>query len=256
MDMQVFFNRLRTSNHIFPNGRLTQPQVDGINPVVITCQHLNIQNPHFVANILAQIYHETGGYMFPIKETVFGSHKDKNPSDATVIQRLDNAYARGQLPWVSKPYWRDGWFGRGQIQITHKDNYKRLGDRLGIDLVGNRDLALNPQVSASIAIVGMMEGVFTGKKLPDYNFPQAVHNPVETNPRRIVNGKDGTDAKVAKYHIAFHEALAGAGYSTVITPTEPTPDPIPAPIPEIDVRTRAQIVAEIRSLLDELDSLE
>lgn len=254
MDMQVFFNRLRTVDNIFTNGRISQPQVDGINPIILTCQHLGVANPHYVANILAQVYHETGGYMSPVKETVFGSHTNKNPSDATVIQRLDNAYARGQLPWVSKPYWRDGWFGRGMVQITHKDNYKRLGDRLGIDLVGNRDLALNPQVSASIAVVGMMEGIFTGKKLLDYNFPQALHNSPPTNPRRIINGQDGTDDKVARYHIAFHTALTAAGYGSTPTPA-PAPKPAPDPVPEVEERTREQIVAEIRSLLDELDSL-
>lgn len=263
MNMEIFFNRLRTANHIFTNGRLSQPQVDGIEPIILTCQHLGITNPHYVAYILATVYHETGSYMFPVKETVFASHTDKSPSDATVIKRLDRAYAAGQLKWVTTPYWRTGWFGRGGIQITHRENYKKMGDRLGVDLVGNPSLALNPHVSASIAIVGMVEGMFRRDSngpiaLTRFTFPGALHNPVSTNPRRIINGQDGTDVTVARYHTAFHSALIAAGYGTGPSPAPapvPAPQPTPDPIPPATTRTPEQIIMEIRSLLDELGKL-
>jgi hypothetical protein len=53
---------------------------------------------------LSEVYHETGGQMLPVKETVYAHSKDRNPSDAAVIKRLDTAYVKGKLPWVSKPY--------------------------------------------------------------------------------------------------------------------------------------------------------
>jgi hypothetical protein len=40
--------------------------------------------------------------------------------------------------------------GRGFIQLTHKYNYQAAGDALGLDLVGNPDLAMNPWVAARI----------------------------------------------------------------------------------------------------------
>jgi hypothetical protein len=40
--------------------------------------------------------------------------------------------------------------GRGYIQLTHKYNYQAAGDALGIDLVGNPDLALDPDIAARI----------------------------------------------------------------------------------------------------------
>lgn len=40
--------------------------------------------------------------------------------------------------------------GRGFIQITWEENYKKYGDLLGIDLIANPDLALDPDVAASI----------------------------------------------------------------------------------------------------------
>ena len=58
----------------------------------------------------------------------------------------------------------------------------------------------------------MREGMFTGKKLADFNFPQDLDNPPRTNPRRIVNGADGSDDKVRTHHMVFAAALEAAGW--------------------------------------------
>lgn len=201
MNRTTFFAELRSS--LF-KGSLGQPQVNGIEALLDAAEGLPT---HHVANILANVHRETGGHMSPIKETVMPYHKDKNPSDAEVIRRLNNAYATGKLPWVKSPYWRTGAFGRGQIQITHDSNYRRFG-------LSSYDGALIPSVSARIAVVGMRDGMFTGKKLSDYTFPAALDNPPKQNPRRIVNGVDGSDKEVAGYHRAYHRALELAGWGT------------------------------------------
>jgi putative chitinase len=42
--------------------------------------------------------------------------------------------------------------GRGYIQLTGKKNYEAAGHALGLDLVGNPDLASNPSVAMKIAL--------------------------------------------------------------------------------------------------------
>ena len=58
--------------------------------------------------------------------------------------------------------------GRGHVMITGLDNYKKFTKLLGIDLVKNPDLALDPVVSAKILTIGSLRGVFTTRKLSDY----------------------------------------------------------------------------------------
>jgi len=62
------------------SGGLSQPKVNGIDAVPESCERNRGLDPHHIANILANIMCETGGYMLPIKETVYASHKDKNPA--------------------------------------------------------------------------------------------------------------------------------------------------------------------------------
>lgn len=226
MDEAVFYKSVRS----IYGGSLSQPQVDGIGAILDSCRRHSVVNPHHVANILANVKRETGGYMSPIKETVYVSHKDKNPSDATVKRRLENAWKKGQLSWVKTPYWRDGAFGRGMIQITHWPNYDKLGRILGIQLRENPDLALDLKISADIAVVGMSEGLFTGKKLSDYRFPGDLTAAPAAHPRRIVNGQDGTDKEIARYHRSFYSALIEAGYDEMDEASaKPAQKPVSAP---------------------------
>ena len=64
-----------------------------------------------------------------------------------------------------------------------------MGNRLGVDLVNNPDLALNKTIAAKILVYGMYNGSFTGKKLLQYIDPSLTYNDF-FNARRIVNGLD------------------------------------------------------------------
>lgn len=199
-------NRAKFFDHVREDfgGKLDADQVAGMEALLDAGKGLPL---HHMANVLAQVRRETGGLMMPIKETVMAHHKNKHPTDKEVIARLDRAFKAGKLKWVKTPYWRDGWFGRGQIQITHKSNYDRMG--------ATKESALVPSVAAQIAVRGMRDGVFTGKKLADYRFPDDLSAPPAQNPRRIVNGQDGSDAEVAAFHRQFAGALEWAGWGHV-----------------------------------------
>ena len=112
------------------------------------------------AYVLASVYHETGGRMVPVRET-FAT------SDAQAKSRLTAAWKSGKLPWVKSDYWSGGFFGRGDIQLTHEANYRKAGQKLGYgnEFVSNPDRLLESEISAKVAVAGCQEGWFTGKKL-------------------------------------------------------------------------------------------
>lgn len=238
--MKQFFDAIRPAF----GGKLDQGQIDGMNALLDEGADLPL---HHMANVLANVRRETGGIMAPIKETVMAHHKDRNPSDAEVIRRLNVAFAKGQLPWVKAPYWRGGEFGRGQLQVTHEANRLKFG-------VSNRDDLLSLPVSAHVAVRGMRDGMFTGLKLSDFNFPAALDAPPDRNPRRIVNGSDGSDAEVARFHRQFAAALEAAGWGTLApTPvgTRPAPNPVIKAPPAVEVPAPtgwAAIIAAIMRL--------
>jgi hypothetical protein len=69
------------------------------------------------------------------------------------------------------------YFGRGLIQLTGKDNYQKYGRLIGVDLVNNGDLALNPINSYKIAV----------EYLKDRTFKYVIKNNLRSA-RKSVNG--------------------------------------------------------------------
>lgn len=231
MNAEFFASLKDRSSGVF-GTTLSQKQVDGMNALLEAGAGMSAP---YVAHVLGEVYHETGGGMYPVKETVFPYSTDKNPSDATVIARLDRAYAKGQLPWVKSAYWRDGMFGRGQLQITHLDNYRKCSALTGVDQVSDPSKALELPVSAANAMRGCEAGIFTGKKLADYDRGGLFDH---VSARAIVNGdknkrEEGSSLtngqKVAAYAKAFEAALDAGGWRTGPDRNSPPLQAPPAP---------------------------
>lgn len=117
------------------------------------------------AYVLATVEHETGNTFKPVKEGFFL----KNP-----LQYLK------RLRYY--PY-----YGRGYVQLTWKENYRKYSDLLGVDLVGNPDLACHPNIARYVLVHGFRTGAFTGKEITDY---VTVGKTDFINARRCINGTD------------------------------------------------------------------
>jgi len=198
-------------------GSLSQPQVDGLNQIARTWADYGDGDDGKLAYIFATAFHETAQTMQPVRETLA-------KTDAKAKEILTRAWRAGKLPGVKTDYWSSGYFGRGYVQITHEANYRKAGDKLGLNLVANPSLALDPDIAARILIRGMLEGWFTGKKLGDYiagedrNFLGA---------RRVVNGTD--KASLITDHAGTFLRALEAARAAEPAPTQPTPDPPPTP---------------------------
>ncbi|MFT4129974.1 glycoside hydrolase family 19 protein [Labrys sp. (in: a-proteobacteria)] len=197
--------------------KLTADQVAGVNALLAAFDQYGDGDLRKLANILGQVQRETGGLMTPVREGF-----TKTDAEA-------RAYVKRQGYKYAKPtkYGGQVAYGRGPIQNTWDYNYEKMDKRLGLNgkLLANFDLALDPVIGAQIAVIGMMEGIFTGKKLGDYfntvtNWQQA---------RRVVNGMDHAD-EVATNSKRFHAALlasiepdANSDMADIIPAPEPPP---------------------------------
>ena len=195
LDHRFFFNTIRKSF-----GPLRQDQVDGFNVLLSAIEERSSSIPE-AAYLLATAWHETAFTMQPVRETLASSDED-------AIARLEFAWTYGRLTWVKTPYWRKdsegkSWLGRGYVQLTHKANYERMGQRLGVDLVGRPELAMVPSIAADILIVGCQEGLFTGQRLGEF-VGQGKRDYVSA--RRVINGLDRAK-QIAEYAVGFEKAL-------------------------------------------------
>ena len=182
-------------------GSLSQEAVDNINLIVETCEKYELSYPQ-TAYVLATTYHETARTFKPIEE--YG--KGKSRKYGTLYTNSEgvkygiagsggDTYLYSDYPHL--------YYGRGFVQLTHWVNYKFAGEQLGIDLLHNPDLALEPKYAAEILVKGSTNGWFTSKKLSDYindkskSYYQA---------RRVINGLDKAQ-QIADIAVVMERAL-------------------------------------------------
>jgi len=144
----------------------------GEAPLMKAAKAAGIQGKELAA-FLAQMAHESGNFRYTHE---IGGGKD--------------SYSGGKR-----------YHGRGYIQLTHDYNYKTYGDKLGIDLVSNPDLAASGDVAAQIAVTYWMDNVRpTVKGDWDNVFlhSKAINHPAATRPSQV-NGMADRQSKYDKY---------------------------------------------------------
>ncbi len=177
--------------------------IDGkwLEPLKETFEKYNIDTPKRQAAFIGQCMHESNGFK-TLTENLNYSAKALMatwPSRFT-NEEMANQYARNPEKIANKVYGGrmgnadessgEGWKyrGRGIKQLTGKENYERCGSSLGVDLVSNPDLLLEPKYAALSA------GWFWNKHgLNDL----ADKSDIETMTKRINGGLLGLDARKA-----------------------------------------------------------
>lgn len=230
-ELKTFFDKVRKP--LFA-GSLTEQQVKGMEHKLRVWDELyGGEDLRWCANALAQGYHETGGKMWPIEEIGRG---------------------KGKKYGVPDPVTGGIYYGRGDIQQTWADNYKRVDKELGLtegqSTYRNPHNMLDPDISARAMYIGMVEGWYTGKKLPDYF--NGTRNDI-FNARDIVNGDKNLIPKwsggkkigtlIEGYHKHFLAALEASYRPLEVVPPAPAPDE-PEPVVKV---TRVPMELIIRS---------
>jgi putative chitinase len=184
--------------------RLSAAQKSGMTAILDAWEPaLSRSDDRWLAYALGTTFHETQFTMQPIREhgdaAYFTKMYDPNssvPKRAALARRMNARPGDGPI-----------FYGRGFVQLTWRVNYAKMGQTYRTDLTSGAaaaDGALEPDLAAKIMFKGMIDGIFTGKKLADYFNPRTAD---WKNARRIVNGLDHAD-DIATYAKKFYAAIS------------------------------------------------
>lgn len=228
IDRQLFFGRIR--DRVF-DGSMTQTQVTGINAILDEWfSRPNLTDTRQLAYILATPMIETGGRFEPIVESLnysvdgLKSQFSRSRISAADCERLGRKPGRpakqeeiGNIIYggnfgrqnLGNTIAGDGYKfrGRGLSQITGRRLYQWASEVEHVDFVANPDLfTTDIRYSAAAIVVGMTDGIFTGRKLSEYINGEKCDF---LNARRTVNAMDRA-ADIAAFAAKFNDALAFA----------------------------------------------
>jgi hypothetical protein len=188
INRQFFFDHARV--YLF-GGALRQPQIDGLTSILDEWEeNWAKKDDRWLAYMLATTHHETDRSMRPVEE--YG--KGRGRQYGKRIKMSGEAYDDTDSIF----------YGRGYVQLTWYENYERAGDELGLDLLDEPELALQPEIASAIMFLGMSQGWFTGKRLSQYFGPD-VEKWEEA--RRIINGRDKASL-IAGYARQYYAAIS------------------------------------------------
>jgi peptidoglycan hydrolase-like protein with peptidoglycan-binding domain len=162
------------------SSRITDPadKRQTIHAIRAECGAQGIGLTTQVAYVLATAQWETAHTFKPVKEAFWKSEE----------------WRREHLRYF--PY-----YGRGYVQLTWRSHYQTYGDILGMDLVRDPDLALDPNVALFVLVHGFKTGSFTGRKITDF-ITATLTDFVKA--RRCINGMDKAQeiAALAEKHLS------------------------------------------------------
>lgn len=204
MEPENFWDSIRDS--LF-KGRMTQGVVDTIDSITDTYiyEAMGQHNSNHLAYCLSTAYHESySASKNPEWEPPREGFAKTNEGAVRAVTKLYDQKKISTNYALPDAVTGLSYYGRSFIQTTWKRNYEKMGDRIGLDLVNKPDLLLERPVAAKALVIGMLEGIYTGKKLEDYNGINGSYDFVRA--RRIVNGLDKAEL-IAGYANKFLTAI-------------------------------------------------
>ena len=190
------------------NEQLAKLGIDSkwLQPLLDTFAKYEINTPQRQSAFIGQCAHESGNFKV-LQENLNYSAKGLMATWSSRFPDMDTAerYERQPEKIANKVYARadmgntddgDGWKyrGRGVIQLTGKNNYRACGEALGINLMENPDLILEPKYACLSA------GWFWNKRGLN---TLADASDIETITKRVNGGLHGLLDRQAKTQIAL-----------------------------------------------------
>jgi len=178
-----------------------------------TAKKFNITNPLRLAHFLAQCGHESGGFKAVQENLNYSADGLKKIFPKYFPGNLAEGYARNPEKIASKVYGgrmgngdestKEGYKfrGRGFLQTTGKDNYKKLGNFLNEDLISNPDLVATKYPLASAAFF------FDSNKLWSICDKGADDATVTAVTKRVNGGTIGIDHRLSEFR-KFYKLLS------------------------------------------------
>lgn len=178
---------------------LSATQINNANILKQEMLNAGITNPFVQTALLGVAYKESGlnpaaaevSYRTTSNDrirSIFSKTKSLTDAQLTALKQNDKAFFDFIYNGIIGNGPTDGYLFRGRAynQLTGRGNYKTFGDRIGVNLVANPDLASTPQVASKILISFMKSGIdtlkrvgkFTGKDINDFKDQKSAYNAI------------------------------------------------------------------------------
>jgi len=196
VDRNTFYERCRKNF----NKNLSDTQIKGYEAIFDYWDPSPLNDGRWLAYILATAHHEMGGRIGPVREGFCDT-------DEGSIRAVTNLFNKGKIRRnYALPHDNgNSYFGRGLVQITHGDNYFKMGKVLGIPLYEYPSLALDLDTSVKIIYEGMTNGFFRPPhKLSTY-FTDTTTDWL--NARNIINGGLDRAGDIKKIALKYFDAI-------------------------------------------------
>lgn len=147
--------------------RLNDSNRSALNHLFDVWEKFGDEDRNRLAFVLATARRESMSSFLPIREAP-GCQTDEKCRERKIGEMLQKRAdkqgntARANYAVPNKDGRR--FYGRGYLQLTFEDNYRKTGTALGIDLVNDPDRALDPQIAGEVLVRAMLGGWYGSRK--------------------------------------------------------------------------------------------